>query len=116
MLGKRKRAAAVVNPQDQPNRQHIPSEMKHPAKDQDLFRRYFEASFKPLPDIETKASGDLEAEAKERPSSEDESEWEGLSDAEEIESTVQIVEHRANPRASDNQKPERQDYKSFMVS
>jgi hypothetical protein len=55
---------------------------------QEIFRRHFEARFKPLPTVEKSVKV---VEETPRKSSEEDSEWDGISDEEER--GVQVVEH-----------------------
>jgi hypothetical protein len=65
---------------------------------QEIFRRHFEAQFKPLPVVAQKPNPDLESEDEDE--DEDEEEWDGLSenaaadeDTKERNNGVQVVEH-----------------------
>ncbi len=107
-LGKRKRAELE---------QHEKTE-KDPQGDSDapegedlqaIFRRHFEAKFKPLPTPakpKEEAIDDLEEEL-----TENESDWEGISEDEEA--AVEIVEHSGFTDASSLL--DRQAQKAFMV-
>jgi hypothetical protein len=76
---------------------------------QEIFRRHFEAQFKPLP-VTQKPAKPVEEEVEDE--SEDTSDWDGISDNEE--NVVQVVEHTdAKSRMAAMSKEE---LKSFMVS
>lgn len=77
---------------------------------QEIFRRHFEARFKPLPQAEKNALKAIEEQLEVK--SEEDSEWDGISDGDE--SAVQVVEHAdAQSRMATMSKEE---VKSFMVS
>lgn len=75
---------------------------------QEIFRRHFEAQFKPLPPIR-KPTTVIEQESEDV--SEEESEWDGISEA--GEGMVQVIEHTDAQRIAAMSKEE---LKAFMVS
>jgi hypothetical protein len=120
MLGKRKRELAVAPRQTSPTQGDGASGAESPIEDQDVFRRYFEATFEPLPHDENEMSQAEEVEEQTGQSPDEESAWEGLSDAGNEITTVQIVEHKSfhqghDPDGDDDER-QRQQYKQFMVS
>jgi hypothetical protein len=106
MLGKRKRRAPEVPKEDRRRGSEESDSSELDA--QEIFRRHFEAQFKPLPVTQppTKPTDEeLEAE------SETSSNWDGISDDEE--NAVQVVEHTdAQSRTAAMSKEQ---LKSFMV-
>jgi hypothetical protein len=75
---------------------------------QEIFRRHFEAQFKPLRQVE-KPVKVLEEGLEDE--SEEESEWDGISDPDEV--AIQVVEHTdIQPRITSMSKDE---LKTFMV-
>jgi len=104
LLGKRKRREAVAPVADK--RQH--SEDSEALEDaQEIFRRHFEAQFKPLP----VAKKPIQVIEEPKDDSEEESDWDGISETEE--DGVQVVEHTdAQIRMAAMSKEE---LKSFMV-
>jgi hypothetical protein len=121
VLGKRKREVAVVTRQ----RERTPDDSKPaPAAasdvNRDIFRKYFESTFEPLPEshIATSSLSDEEEEEdndEKIESAQEESSWEGLSDVENTHASVEIVEHRTLEEREDAES-RRQQYKTFMVS
>lgn len=108
MAGKRKREAVIV-------RRSLPTNAddEDRSNDKDVYRKYFESVFEPLPEIRTEV--DDSNESSHGDLSEVEDEWEGFSEQEDpLPSTVQIIEHGtesafdANPRSST-------EFKAFMV-
>jgi hypothetical protein len=103
MLGKRKRRT----PRKERKGESEESDTEE-LDAQEIFRRHFEAQFKPLPATQKSlkpADEELEDE------SEDDSDWDGISDEEE--NAVQVVEHtEAQARTAAMSKEE---LKSFMV-
>jgi hypothetical protein len=106
ILGKRKRNSAVTEAV-YTDRSHQRPES--PVVDpQEIFRRHFEAQFKPLPQIEKPTERSPEVRSDD---SEEESDWEGISDEEE--NVVTVVEHQ---HAQSHMAPMSKDeLKSFMV-
>ena len=105
-LGKRKRAVAETSKNDRRQQREDSSSSELDA--QEIFRRHFEAQFKPLP-VSMKAVKVI----KEAPEddSEEESDWDGISDIEET--AVQVVEHtEAQSRMATMS---REELKAFMV-
>jgi hypothetical protein len=105
MLGKRKRRTIEISKGDRDES----GESDASGLDvQEIFRRHFEAQFKPLPAAQKSLKPVAEESADE---SEEDSDWEGISDDEE--NAVQVVEHtEAQARAAAMSKEE---LKSFMV-
>lgn len=92
-LGKRKRVAAPATKLIPPQARASPSDSEDNTADlQDIFRRAFEAKFKPLP-VEKKISQEQAIDAEENDSAEDDA-WDGLSQEDEEDDTprVQVVE------------------------
>ena len=107
-LGKRKRRAAKDSGDTGSSRQDdaFPKSLELDA--QEIFRRHFEAQFKPLPPVEKKVKV---VEDKPEDDSEDDSEWDGISDGEQA--AVQVVEHtNAQSRVATMSKDE---LKAYMV-
>lgn len=89
-LGKRKRISREEL--QRPSRSSLPSSDSADSGAEDLqtiFRRAFEAKFKPLP-IEPKKLKIVEAPVEEEQEEEEESDWSGISDKEE---GVEVIEH-----------------------
>lgn len=86
--------------------------------EQDVFRRYFESTFKPLPETEIlKPSSHGSEEEENEVSDQNDSDWEGLSETGTYGTAIQVVEHQSARTTSDDREDERkQQYKSFMVS
>lgn len=109
MIGKRKRDTAV-KPAD-------PVEPSSPPEDnaQDVFRKYFEAQFKPLdlPSVQT-ADDEESEDLSEEDELVSESEWSGLDDEGDKEPTVQVVEHK-NARVDPDDIMDKKARKAFMV-
>jgi hypothetical protein len=120
MLGKRKREVAVVTrlrERTSVDSEHAPAAASDVNRD--IFRKYFESTFEPLPEshIATSSLSDEEEEEDddEIESAQEESSWEGLSDVENTHASVEIVEHRTLEEREDAES-RRQQYKTFMVS
>ncbi len=104
MLGKRKRREAGV---EKENISNASDSSEFDA--QEIFRRHFEAQFKPLPAIKKQAPI-VEDASEDEP--DDETDWDGISDDEE--DGVQVVEHTdAQARTAGMNKEE---LKKFMVT
>lgn len=105
-LGKRKRPTADATPQV---RRSAREELESPELDaQEIFRRHFEAQFKPLPVVQSTAK---QVEDVSEDDSSEESEWEGIS--EPAEESVEVIEHTdAQSRMAAMSKEE---LKAFMV-
>lgn len=126
MLGKRKREIAVAPRPTSHDTQEGNQKVRGGSsiQDQDVFRRYFEAAFEPLPGVGNGMSQvDEELEEQSSQSSGEESDWEGLSDAGGEIPEVQVVEYKAAAvhRDHDDDDPnsverQRLQYKQFMVS
>ena len=105
-LGKRKRSAA--DSQKNPRRSESEESGSSNLDAEEIFRRHFEAQFKPLPVVQKLAKQE-EDESEDEPS--EESEWDGIS--EPVEERVEIVEHSdTQSRIAAMSKEER---KAFMV-
>lgn len=107
MAVKRKREAVVVRRQSQS------TDAEEERNNSDVFRKYFESVFEPLP----KSKPDIEeaSDSSEEPPSEIEDEWEGFSEDDAPSSpAIQVIEHGtelttdANPSSS-------AEFKAFMV-
>jgi hypothetical protein len=105
-LGKRKRPVAEVTTN---YRRKEREDSGSPELDaQEIFRQHFETQFKPLPAVQKAVKVVEEAPEDE---SEEESDWDGISDAEE--NAVQVVEHtETHSRIAAMSKEE---LKAFMV-
>ena len=116
MLGKRKRELAVAPRQTPRSQKEEESVDDSSAANNDVFRHYFESTFEPLPHTENDTLSVSEDEEQSARSSEEESDWEGLSDPVTAVSTVQVVEHKvARLEEDENDEQQRQRYKEFMV-
>jgi hypothetical protein len=105
-LGKRKRRSAEIHRDDQRKEYKVSNSPELDA--QEIFRRHFEAQFKPLPVLRKAAKVVQEAEEDD---SEEGSSWDGLSEDEGR--GVQVVEHTdAQSRMAAMSKDE---LKAFMV-
>ncbi|KAL2074866.1 hypothetical protein VTL71DRAFT_8645 [Oculimacula yallundae] len=104
-LGKRKRAT----PQKQPaHREESEGSGLEELDAQEIFRRHFEAQFQPIPVVKREIIVEEVAEE----DSEEESDWDGISDTEE--NGVQVIEHTdAESRMAAMSKEE---LRSFMSS
>lgn len=114
MLGKRKRDLAVASRRTGSSDATLPESNGLAHSDQDFFRKYFESKFTPLPTTTTiplQESGYDEKDDIE----EDESDWEGLSDAEPNPSNVQIVEYHTLQDSELEQPSTPSLTKTFMV-
>ncbi|RVX68125.1 hypothetical protein B0A52_08266 [Exophiala mesophila] len=118
MLGKRKRDVAVARRQNESSLEQGQTISPDGSdNDQDVFRRYFESTFEPLPESEkVKPSSHDSDEEENEVSDEIESDWEGLSEDGANVTAIQVVEHKTAPTTSDRREDERQQYKSFMTS
>ncbi|KEF61428.1 uncharacterized protein A1O9_02994 [Exophiala aquamarina CBS 119918] len=126
MLGKRKREFAVAPRQTSLATTQGGQEDGggSSVQDHDVFRRYFEAAFEPLPAVENGVSqGEAKLEERSLQASDEESDWDGLSEAGEEKLEVEIVEHgtTAVPRDHDDDDPDsverqRLQYRHFMTS
>jgi hypothetical protein len=86
-LGKRKRRTAEATEDNREDDGEGSASLELDA--QEIFRRHFEAQFKPLPVVQKTVKEPEEAPPEDE--SEEDSEWDGIS--EEEETTVQVVEH-----------------------
>ena len=109
VLGKRKR---VSGKDEKSAKSATTPDVKSDTEDlQDIFRRAFEAKFKPL-DVPVTVAADAEEEEISEPEDlSDESDWSGLSDGED---NVQIVEHTTTSRRPE-ESLSKQELKAFMV-
>ncbi|TAQ83568.1 hypothetical protein B7494_g8107 [Chlorociboria aeruginascens] len=104
MLGKRKRQAIVPKENERMEEPEGSGVLEHA---QEIFRRHFEAQFKPLPAVQRSVKT-VEVEE----DFGDESDWDGISDTQE--NAVQVVEHTdASTRMAAMSKEE---LKAFMSS
>lgn len=107
-LGKRKRvrretvSKTETAPQDAPN-------YSDQEDLQAIFRRHFEARFKPLADLAKPKEKPVDLVAEE--STEEESEWDGISEDEEA--PVEVIEHSTSTDAASLL--DKQAQKAFMV-
>ncbi|KIW26675.1 uncharacterized protein PV07_06490 [Cladophialophora immunda] len=125
MLGKRKRDVGVAtrhrlrSPDDRDGDQAVAIPF---AGDRDIFRKYFESTFEPLPETETttlppqETGGEDDGQEGDAECAEEESEWGGLSDSELEDAAIEIVEHRAASDLAEEAGARRQHYKTFMSS
>jgi hypothetical protein len=105
-LGKRKRQSAKMT--EDVRQEDSEDSRSAELNAQEIFRRHFEAQFKPLPQVKKPAKA-LEERLEDE--SEENSEWDGISDTEEL--AVQVVEHTdAQSRMATMSKEE---LKAFMV-
>ncbi|OCT54668.1 hypothetical protein CLCR_03046 [Cladophialophora carrionii] len=122
MLGKRKRQTATAPRRIARLDDEKPDVEPASASDHEVFRRHFESVFEPIPEFQTATSPSPSLDHADdvgEPSDED-SEWEGLSESESglepDNATIQIVEHRAEISAAEDFGLQRQQYKAFMSS
>lgn len=119
VLGKRKREVAVVTRHRERTSDDKPTPAAAPDVDRDVFRKYFESTFEPLSESHTATPSLSDEEDDEDDgieSAQEESSWEGLSDVENRDANVEIVEHRALLEEREDAEFQRQQYKTFMVS
>lgn len=105
MLGKRKRRGQVLTKDSD---EKLKSDGKESSKLQALCRQHFEASFEPLDEL---FLASREQEAIEAQSGVTESEWEGISDREQV--NTQIIEFHGSEMSKTN--ISRDELKTFMV-
>lgn len=105
MLGKRKRREQVFAIESD---ERLTLDAKESSQLQALFRQHFETSFEPLDEI-CYASGKQEVVDAE--SDVTESEWEGISDEEQVK--TQIIEFHGSQISKTN--TSRDEFKTFMV-
>lgn len=146
-LGKRKRATVTTKPVTQPRPLKAPKAAPKPARKpvapsvpspavtkaqseekegdesdsedlQAIFRRAFEAKFKPLPDAEHKqkteaiaAPEDEDEEMEEGEGEEDDDAWDGIS---EVADEVEVIEH-ADVRRAPEERLDKRQMRAFMV-
>lgn len=114
-LGKRKRrdeVAKVAPVASKPKTRPEPEPESDNEDLQAIFRKAFEAKFKPLDGAGKKKV--VEEVVEEQEQDEDENEdWSGLSDEEEDENAIEVVELKSFERAND--KADKQQMKAFMV-
>jgi len=132
MLGKRKREIAVaprrrprISTGDEDSNPTTSADASH-----DVFRKYFESAFEPLPDSKTAASlhsegddgsgsegaGASPAGDEDNNSMSEESAWEGLSDTDQQDAEVVVVEHNSIAQDLQDLESHKEQYKTFMVS
>ncbi|MCJ1470455.1 hypothetical protein MMC07_009100 [Pseudocyphellaria aurata] len=108
MLGKKKRRAQIF---DLNHDQGSTSEDEHSDRLQSLFRQHFEASFKPLESVSQPATRHEVVES--RPTVDEvETDWEGISDEEQVKAQVVVYQSPRNLESS----IEKNDFKGFMTS
>ncbi|EXJ80419.1 hypothetical protein A1O1_08564 [Capronia coronata CBS 617.96] len=119
MLGKRKREVVVATRETRRSSDNEQPPSTFPELERDIFKKYFESTFEPLPEYQTGTPSLLEDEDNAtEPSSEEEedSDWEGLSEPEQEETTVEVIEHRTFTDDTEEVELRRQQYKTFMTS
>lgn len=114
MLGKRKRDTLVVSRTQSEADTHSSS----PSANRDagdIFRRHFEATFAPLPEskLEEVVESDEEEEGSDDAS--EVSEWSGLSQSDNEESIVEVVDYTTTQNGHDSDEFHRARQKAFMV-
>ncbi|KAF2238633.1 hypothetical protein EV356DRAFT_529085 [Viridothelium virens] len=114
LLGKRKRRTQV---QEQESGDATKVEETYSSGNEDIqtvFRRAFEARFKPLEErrVVNEESNELFSEGEEQ---DDESEWGGL-ESEDDRGRIQVIEYSAITEKSDEDELLKQDMKAFMSS
>jgi hypothetical protein len=110
MLGKRKRASAVLH------RKHLGDDTDAQIDRQDLIRKVFEARFHPLPvEPDQKTPELLEEDSGSDEFESEESTWEGFSDNRDSPPSVEVVTYNSPSTGQDND-PVSPHFKSFMVS
>ncbi|KIW20166.1 hypothetical protein PV08_00741 [Exophiala spinifera] len=130
MLGKRKREIAVaprrrprISTGDEDSNPTTSADASH-----DVFRKYFESAFEPLPDSKTAASlhsegddgsgsegaGASPAGDEDNNSMSEESAWEGLSDTDQQDEEVVVVEHNSIAQDLQDLESHKEQYKTFM--
>lgn len=86
----------------------------------DVFRRYFEAQFQPLELAGGPVSRDIENEEESEDSSDEPqgsesgSEWDGISESEDGDNQVEVVEHKGSSVKADDM-TDKKARKDFMV-
>jgi hypothetical protein len=109
MLGKRKRASAVVH------RKHLDDDMDAQMDRQDLIRKVFEARFQPLSVEADQKTPELQGRNSENDEFvSEESTWEGFSDSGDLFPSVEVVTYASSTAQDDD--PVRPHFKSFMAS
>lgn len=121
MVGKRKRDTSVVS-RSTATEEEDSAPANTDAAAHDVFRRYFEAQFQPLELPGGPVSQDTENKEKEDDSNEDESEesdigseWGGISEAEDANDQVEVVEHKDSSVKTDDI-TDKKARKAFMVT
>lgn len=119
MVGKRKRDTSVVSRSTAAEEEDNPPATSDAAA-HDVFRRYFEAQFQPLELQGGPVSRDTESEEGVDDNKEDEaegsgsgSEWGGISEPEDENNKVEVVEHKDSSSADDM--VDKKARKAFMV-
>lgn len=119
MIGKRKRDTSVVSRSTTVEEESNPPTTAD-ASYHDVFRRYFEAQFQPLELPRGPASRDTENEEENEDSSDESqgsesgSEWGGISEAEDGNNQVEVVEHKSSSAKTDDM-TDKKARKAFMV-
>lgn len=116
MIGKRKREVAVAPKRTKPTQEKRASSTADDDDKQAIFRKYFEAQFKPLDEKLIQPIRPTMPESEEEDDlDEDESEWEGL-DEEDDTPRVEVIEHTdTGRRNSIDELFNKKDLKAFMV-
>jgi hypothetical protein len=112
-LGKRKRITR--SELEQPSRSASPSSASQDSDGEDLqaiFRRAFEAKFKPI-EIEPVNKKPKQVQVEEEDSDEEDSDWSGISSS--SEPGVEVVEYADTQRATED-KASKAEMRKFMVS
>lgn len=117
MIGKRKRDTSVVSRSTTVDDEE-PTPTTADASAHDVFRRYFEAQFQPLelpggPVSREAENEDEEEEDEESEESDAGSEWGGISEPEDGDNQVEVVEHDASDKSADIM--DKKARKAFMV-
>jgi len=121
MLGKRKREYTIFRRQNESAGDSCNENTPSHDVPRDVFQRYFEAFFEPLPESQTTTpsllddQSDEDDEGDEEEERAEESDWEGLSDTVRPTGSVGVVEHDVQVGKGDESRAPRQDFKSFMV-
>jgi hypothetical protein len=108
MIGKRKREAVAVS---RSTRQD--ADEGGNLDGSDVFRKYFESMFEPLPEVQARSEG--ESESSQGDLSDEKSDWEGFSERSASPPIVQVIEHNLESAADANTRSS-SEYKAFMVS
>lgn len=117
MIGKRKRDTSVV-PRSTTVDEEEPTPTTADSSAHDVFRRYFEAQFQPLelPGGPVPREAEIEEDEDEDDESEESdsgSEWGGVSEPEDGDNNVEVVEHDSSNNSADIM--DKKARKAFMV-